>query len=102
MSKNPLVNALAASVYITALVSVVFNAPKTTVFDNSIMAPIIFLSVFVLSAAIMGYLFIYQPLRLFFENKQQEAVRLFLLTIASFACITATVVALWLLLSAVL
>jgi len=102
MSKNPLVNALVASAYITALVSVVFNAPKTTPFENTIMAPIIFLSVFVLSAAVMGFLFVYQPLRLFFENKQQEAVKLFLLTVASFAGITATVVALWLLLSSLL
>jgi len=102
MSKNPFVNAFMATAYITALVSIVFNAPKTTVFENTIMAPIMFLSVFVLSASIMGYLFIYQPLRLFFEGKQQEAVRLFLLTVASFAGITVAVVASWLLLSTVL
>jgi len=95
MSNNPFVNALAATAYITALVSVVFSAPKTTVFDNSTMAPILFLSVFVLSAAVMGYLFVYQPLRLFFENKQKEAVRLFLFTVASFAGITAALAALW-------
>jgi len=102
MSKNPFVNALAASAYITVLVSVVFNAPKTTSFENTIIAPIMFLSVFVFSAAVMGFLFLYQPLRLFFENKQQEAVKLFLLTAASFAGITIAVVALWFFLSAVL
>ncbi|TSA44182.1 hypothetical protein D4R49_00620 [bacterium] len=102
MNKNPFVNALAATAYITALVSVVFSAPKTTPFENTIMAPIMFLSVFVLSAAVMGFLFVYQPLRLFFENKQQEAVRLFLLTIVSFAGITIVLVALWFFLSTVL
>jgi hypothetical protein len=102
MSKNPFVNALIASAYITALVSVVFSVPKTHVFDNTIMAPIIFLSVFVLSAAVMAYLFVYQPLQLFFDGKRQEAVRFFLLTVASFAIITLAIVALWLSLGAVL
>jgi len=100
MSTNPFVNALAATAYITALVSVVFNAPKTSVFDNSIMAPILFLSVFVLSAALMGYFFLYQPLRFLFENKPQEATKLFLMTVAVFAGITGAVFVAWLLLSA--
>lgn len=60
------------------------------------------LSLFVLSAAVMGYLFVYQPLKFFFEGKQQEAVRFFLLTVAFFAGISAVVVATSLLLSSVL
>ena len=102
MSTNPFVNALAATAYITALVSVVFNAPKTSVFDNSIMAPILFLSLFVLSATMMGYFFLYQPLRFLFENKPHEATRLFLTTVAAFACITGAVIGAWLLLSTLL
>ena len=102
MSKNPFVNALAASAYIIALVSSIWSMPQGSIPENSFIGPITMLSLFVLSAAVMGYLFVYQPLCLFFEGKQQEAVRLFLLTVASFAGITLAVVALWLALSAVL
>lgn len=102
MTKNPFVNALAASAYITVLVSVLSNAPKMNIPEDGVLIPIAMLSLFVLSAAVMGYLFIYQPLRLFFENKQQEAVRLFLLTVASFAGITVAVVGTWLFFSTML
>ncbi|MFZ3043815.1 MAG: hypothetical protein WA058_01765 [Minisyncoccia bacterium] len=102
MTKNPFVNALAASAYITALVSAVWSVPKGGFPENSFMGPIVMLSIFVLSAAVMGYLFVYQPLQLFFDGKREEAVRLFLLTVASFAGITLTIVALWSFLSAVL
>lgn len=96
MSKNPFLNALTASAYITVLVSVLSNAPKMNIPEDGVLIPIAMLSLFVLSAAVMGYLFVYQPLRLFFENRQQEAVRFFLLTVASFAGITAVIVASWL------
>lgn len=102
MTKNPFLNALAASAYITVLVSVLSNAPKMNIPEDGVVIPIAMLSLFVISAAMMGYFFIYQPLRLLFENKQQEAVRLFLLTVASFAGITVAVVALWLFLRTML
>ncbi|MDD3531053.1 MAG: hypothetical protein PHV99_00440 [Candidatus Pacebacteria bacterium] len=102
MTKHPFVNALAATTYITALVTAVNYIPKGNIPENSFIGPIFFLSLFVFSAAVMGYLFVYQPLRLFFENKQQEAVRFFLLTVASFAGITLAIVALWLSLSTLL
>ena len=90
-------NALAASAYIIALVSGIWSMPKGSIPENAFIGPITMLSLFVLSAAVMGYLFVYQPLRLFSESKQQEAVRFFLLTISSFASITVVVVALLLL-----
>lgn len=102
MSKNPFVNALAASAYIIALVSGVWSILQGSIPENAFIGPIVMLSLFVLSAAVMGYLFVYQPLQLFFDGKRQEAVRLFLLTVASFAGITLAIVALWLSLSAVL
>jgi hypothetical protein len=46
------------------------------------------ISLFTLSAAVMGYLFCYQPAQLYFEGKKKDAVRLFLQTVAVFALIT--------------
>lgn len=93
MNKNPFVNALLASGYISILVTLIFNSPKL-VTDNELgmMAPVLFLSTFVFSAAIMGYLFVYQPVQLLIEGKKEAATSFFLTTIFSFACITGTMI----------
>ena len=100
MSKNPFINALLANGYISILVTIIFNSPRF-ITDNELgmMAPVIFLSVFVFSAATMGYLFVYKPFLLLLEGKQAEATKLFLTTVLSFACITVTVVLVYFLLS---
>jgi len=100
MSKNPFINALAASGYISLLATAVFTMP-TYVTDNELgmMAPILFLSLFVLSAALMGYFFVYQPVFLLIEGKKKEATTFFLTTVASFALITVTMLLAWFLLS---
>ena len=99
MSKNPFINALVASGYISILVTLIFNSPRF-ITDNELgmMAPIIFLSTFVISAALMGYLFVYQPIQLLIEGKKEEATKLFLRTVASFASITGAMVLAWFLL----
>jgi hypothetical protein len=103
MSKNPFLNALVASGYIGFIVTLIFNSPNF-IKDSELgmMAPILFLSLFVFSAALMGYLFLYQPMRLLFENKQAEATKLFLTTIFAFACVTVVIFLAWLLLSTLL
>ncbi len=103
MSQNPFINALVAAGYISLLVTLIFNSPKL-ITDNELgmMAPILFLSLFVISAALMGYLFVYQPVRLLIENKQKEATKFFLTTVFSFACITVAVVLSWFILSTLL
>lgn len=88
MTKNPLLNAAAATVYIFLIASVLYYGPKKIVPVDSVIVPIIFLSLFVLSAALMGYFFLYQPARLLIEDKQKEAVKLFLVTVVIFAGIT--------------
>jgi hypothetical protein len=98
MSKNPFLNALSATAYITLVASVMYYVPKTNVPENSVMIPIAILSLFVLSAAMMGYFFVYQPVQLLIEGKQKEATKLFLTTVALFACITGLMVSAWLLL----
>lgn len=89
MTKNPLHNALAASAYIT-IIGLVMNwgtqyAPK----EDTILAPIAIISLFTLSAAVMGYLFCYEPLQLYFDGKKKQAVQLFLKTVAIFGVLTA-------------
>lgn len=103
MSKNPFINALAASWYISIIVTFIFNSPRF-VTDNELgmMAPILFLSSFVFSAALMGYLFVYQPVQLLIEGKKEEATKLFLTTVASFAGITVAMLLAWLLLRTLL
>ena len=103
MSKNPFLNAFVASGYISILVTLIFNSPRF-ITDNElgIMPPIIFLSLFVISAALMGYLFVYQPVQLLIEGKKEEATKFFLTTVFSFAGITIAMVLVWFLLSSVL
>ena len=103
MTKNPFINALVAAGYISILASAVFTMPKY-ITDNELgmMAPILFLSLFVISAALMGYLFVYPSARLLIEGKQAEATKLFLTTLFSFVGIISTILLAWLLLSSVL
>ncbi len=94
MTKNPFVNAFAASLYITVIASIMFYGTKNLGAANSVIVPIVVLSVFTLSAAVMGYLFLYQPLQLYFEGKKKNAVNLFLQTVAVFATITTIILVL--------
>ena len=97
MTKNPLLNALCASLYIVLLVSAMFYAPFLAGPDNDkgIIFPITILSLLVFSASLMGYIFLYQPIQLFLEGHKKEAVNLFLLTVASFAGVTLALVLTW-------
>ena len=95
MTKNPIINALAAVGYICIVASVMFYGSQYKGPDNSIFAPIAFISVFTLSAAVMGYLFLSQPLLMYFEGKKKEAVNLFLQTLMAFAVLTATILSLY-------
>lgn len=90
MSKNSLLNALFAAFYIV-FIAIVMNygmklAGRSA--DNSILAPIAVISLFTLSAAVMGYLFLYQPFQLYFDSKKKAAVNLFLQTVAYFGIVT--------------
>lgn len=101
MFKKPLINALSAAGYIIIIVGTI-NFLSHTLKDkpDTIGAPVAFLSLFTLSAAVMAYLFLYQPLQLFIEGKKKEAINLFVRTIGIFAIFT--VIVLILLLSRVI
>ncbi len=93
MSKNPFYNALAAIIYILTIVLAINSISdlETNEYPLSLVTPVLVLSLFTLSAAVMGYLFCFQPLRLYLDGKKEEAVKLFLKTVAIFAIIPLTI-----------
>ncbi|MDO8564381.1 MAG: hypothetical protein Q7R88_00090 [bacterium] len=99
MNKQALTNAVLASLYIFLVVCAIFYGSEMVeqmvgVVPETMLIPVAMLSLFVLSAAIMGYLFVYHPAALYLEGKKTEAVRLFLSTTAIFAGITMVIFAL--------
>jgi len=87
MTKNPFINALLASAYIGLVVSIMGSMDKSG--TDTLLIPMAMLSLFVLSTAVMGYLFCYQPILLLSEGKRGEATKLFLQTAGVFALFTA-------------
>jgi len=95
MTKNPVLNALAAASYILVLVSVMtWGSSIASDKPDSFLAPVAMISLFTLSAAVMGYVFCYMPLMLYFDGKKKAAVNLFLQTVGVFAGFTLVALAL--------
>ena len=89
MTKNPLINALSASVYIVLVITVMTFATKPLQNKpDTFFTPIVFLSLLTLSVAVMAFLFFYQPVVLLIDGKKKEAINLFAKTIGVFAVIT--------------
>ncbi|OGH10807.1 MAG: hypothetical protein A3B38_03845 [Candidatus Levybacteria bacterium RIFCSPLOWO2_01_FULL_36_13] len=88
MSKNPLLNASTALLYIILIASVMYYGSGMVGQVKSVIGPIAILSLFTLSAAVMGYVFVFQPLRLYLDGKKKESVNLFSKTLAIFAVMT--------------
>jgi hypothetical protein len=88
MTKNPIFNAGAAILYITAIVSLIFYGPSlfNARFEDmpEIFAPITMLSLFVFSAAVMGYLFLYEPVLMIMGGEKKQGTMLFLQTTFAF------------------
>ncbi|MEK7645081.1 MAG: hypothetical protein AAB391_02050 [Patescibacteria group bacterium] len=92
MTKNPLYNALLASGYVVLVISCIFGASQLVGNEaESLLFPIAGLSVFVLSAAVMAYLFFYQPVLMLIDGARPAAMKLFLQTVGIFAAITAVI-----------
>lgn len=91
MRKSPYINAFAASAYIALVASGMFYGSKIFPPKDTILTPIAMLSLFTLSASVMAYLFLYQPLQLLLDGHKKSAVNFFLRTIATFAGITAII-----------
>lgn len=95
MKWNPFINALAAVAYIAGVVSFI-HFIETTRHDtpDTILDGMGVISLFVFSAAVMAFLFFYQPAIKLLENKRTEAISYFLKTLGIFGMITAVLLTL--------
>ena len=84
--KKPFLFALVAAVYIVFIVLAIQATGYLVPKEDNILMPMTMLGLFVLSAAVMGFLFLSEPLKLFLENRKQEAATFFLKTVGVFAC----------------
>ena len=83
---TPLRNAIFAALYIAGIVSVISSFERFFgQTEGTIMAPMVMLSLLVLSVAIMGYLFVYEPFRLYLDGRKDEALPFFGKTVGIFA-----------------
>lgn len=97
MTKNPFYNALVAVIYIVLVVLVVNLVTDIRALEESLLMPIMMISLFTLSAAVMGYIFCLQPLRLYLDGKKEEGISLFVKTIIIFAIIPFSIFLLYIL-----
>ncbi|HOD87337.1 MAG TPA: hypothetical protein PKH52_03715 [bacterium] len=77
-----LLNAFLAVAYISLVAVIMSNGDK--IFGSgpdTFVAPIIFLLIFVISAAVTGYLIIGRPALLYLDNQKSEARKLFKFTV---------------------
>jgi hypothetical protein len=88
--KNASINALATFSYVTAVAMLLFYAPKN--FEpnktETVLIPIVMLSLLVFSAAITGILIFGKPAIWYFDGKKKEALLLFTYTLGIFGIIT--------------
>jgi hypothetical protein len=85
--KKPFLYAFSAALYIVSIVSLIYVASRTLQnVPETIIIPMTMLSLFVLSAAVMGFLFLSEPLSLLMENRKREAIIYFAKTVGFFLC----------------
>lgn len=84
--KKSFVYALSAIVYIISIVLVINYTGSSSLAskEETILIPMIMLSLFVISTAIMGFLFLSEPIILFMDNRKKEAVAFFGKTLGFF------------------
>lgn len=92
MRWNPILSAFAAAAYIGAVAlfmhfieSLRHDTPDTLLDGMGVMSLLVF------SAAVMAFLFFYQPVLKLIENKKSEALSYFLKTLGVFGLITIAV-----------
>ena len=88
MSTNPYLNAVLAAAYIVVVAFAMYFGSQNAGETDSVLAPIAMLSLLVLSVAVMGYLFFFQPVQMFMTGRTAEAGVFFLKTVGVFALIT--------------
>lgn len=84
--KKPFLHALSASSYIVLIVSLI-NFFQGGTKEDTILAPIVMLSLLVFSVAFMAFVFFYEPIRMYGEGDKKGALEFFGKTLACFACL---------------
>lgn len=84
--KKPFLYSLAAALYIVLLVSVMSLSSSMMPKEDNIFMPMLALSLLVLSALVMAFLFLSEPVKLYLEDQKKEAFSFFTKMIACFAC----------------
>lgn len=98
LSKQGSLNAVAAFVYILAVVLVLSSLERLMgEREDGFLAPVAFLSLFTLSAAVMASLFFGKPAMLYVDGKKKEALTMLCWTIGTFAVIAICALALMIL-----
>ena len=95
MQWHPITNAAAALAYIGAVVGflhIIGSLRRDT--PDTLLDGMGVISLFVLSAAVMGFLFFYHPVRMLLEHKKEEALMYFLKTLGAFGALTVLILAL--------
>ncbi len=86
MKHTPFRNALFALGYIILLVSSIYSTSYVTgAPEESVLYPMVMLSLLVLSVALMAYLFFYQPMVLILDGEREKAVSFFIRMLSMFA-----------------
>ena len=88
--KTATINAALTALYVSAISSFLFYIPK--IFDttkpDTVLAPIMMLSLLVFSAALVGALIFGKPILWYLDGKKKEAVSLLFYTLGIFLGIT--------------
>lgn len=91
MNKKPIYNALLASGYIALVATFIMYGPKIE-HNAGVLAPISILSLLTLSVTVMGYLFAYEPIKMYLDGDKLGATKFFGKTLGSFAIITIVII----------
>ncbi|MFH2019611.1 MAG: hypothetical protein ABII80_03300 [bacterium] len=80
MKMKGLVQSLGLVTYITMIAAFIYNSNK--VFDkvNQFVGPLLFLTLFVVSAMVCSLIMFYEPYQLFAKDKKKEAIELVIAT----------------------
>jgi len=79
--QGALLNALMATAYIVAVVSITFGLEDSMGPQKKFIGPVLFLLLFVISAAVMGMTVFGRSVLWYLEGKKIEAVKLTILTV---------------------
>ena len=88
--QNPYLNSVYVEIYIIIVALIIRHIGRPNTADT-FFDPIAALSLFVVSAAIMGYVFLGKPLQLYMDGDKKQSIAFFMKTLISFAVITAIV-----------